>query len=232
MSKRIISKGGGVGESRVFNDPSAEPVDFLEPLRGLHFNGIPAEDIEEVALRYLRPELSDEHHAALEPVAFVHDRARARVTATDVDKQIAERGDFLGKGTSRVMRLDEGGKAYETFAGEPVNDYYAAPDARRDLADQYVPPGFRPKFVNPAKLSKSGRDPRGFEVVKDENGEPVTHGVSVLAKIPEEKARQRNAHYQRLGNSQLEEVYSRATDPKGKEARYLDPDQMLETARR
>lgn len=211
MAGKIVSRGGGIGDSRIFVDPDAEPIDHLAPLVGLHFNGIAAEDIEESALKYLTPQLSDEHQVTLTPHIEVRDRGgRARVTATEVDKQIAERGEFL----------------------EDYEDTFLAPDARKDLADRHVGPGMRAKFINPNKLSKTGRDARGFEIVKDERGEPVMHGVSVLGQMPEARAEARNKHYRKLGNEQLEHVYAKAAAPDGKEARFLEPKDMVEAKNR
>lgn len=125
--------------------------------------------------------------------------------ATDpAEKQILERGDFL--------------------ANED-NAPWAAPDPRLDLAKQHVAPGMRPKFVSERKLTKSGRDPRGFEVVKDERGNAVTHGTSVLAQIPEEMAERRNQHFQKQSQDLVSEVYAKADD--SEKARRTNPETLL-----
>lgn len=206
MSKKIMSKGGGIGESRIHRDPEAQPTDFLESLRGLHFNGTPAEEIEESALRYLRPALSDEHQAELTGKIEVHERGgsrpRARTQASEVEKHIQEREDWEG-------------------------DMAEAPDVRRDLVEQHVAPGMRGKFVAERHLARTGRDHRGFEVVKDEQGQPVRHGTSILAQIPEERARGKNRRAEQASRDKVSQVYARADDsPQSR----MTPERMLETA--
>jgi hypothetical protein len=67
----------------------------------------------------------------------------------------------------------------------------------RELADRHVGPGMSPKFLSPSKCTREGT--RGFEVVRDERGEPVKLGNMILGQMPVEMKEQRSRHYRELG---------------------------------
>lgn len=209
MAKKIMSRG--VGESRINRDPALE-IDRRTPLLGLHFNGIAAEDIPEESLIFLSVEKADENQRDDGPrVEVLRDGSRpqrARSMAGDVDRHIQERGDFL---------TDES------------NEQYAAPDQRADLVRQHIPEGMRPRFLSEKKLN-GGRDARGFEVVKDENGDVVRHGTSILGQMPETKARERSRRIQKVGNDLLEQVYAQGNPGDG-EAKYVSPEKIISNRR-
>lgn len=75
------------------------------------------------------------------------------------------------------------------------------PDPLRDAADRYLGPGQRPRFLSQPVIARRGL--RGFEVVKDERGEPVKVGSMVLGWMPEEKAAARNRQCQAKGQELL-----------------------------
>jgi hypothetical protein len=87
-----------------------------------------------------------------------------------------------------------------------------------------VRPGFTPRFLSP-KLCDfyGGPGARGFEVVKDEHGEPIRHGGLILAEMPNRRAdrirAQRQDDYEHkekvLDEKQIEEQGRLARDTGG-----------------
>jgi hypothetical protein len=65
-------------------------------------------------------------------------------------------------------------------------------------------PGFSFKMLSERVIQKRGL--RGFEVVKDEKGDPVKCGGMILGRMPQDLARRRNARFQELGNEALREA--------------------------
>ncbi len=109
--------------------------------------------------------------------------ARIKPQATEFEKQLAERRDFRLNST------------------EP----WEAPNAMAELAEQHVGPGMRPHFVSQSKVTRDGL--RGWNPVRDEDGNLVTLGASlVLAEMPEEKAQKRNQHFQELDKTRRAEI--------------------------
>jgi hypothetical protein len=107
---------------------------------------------------------------------------RARVTATEFGKSVEERGEF------RAQHLE----------------VWEAPDPMKEIAEKHVGPGMRAKFLNPDRVARDG--PRGFEVVKDENGDPVKLGRMVLGQMPEERAQARDRFYRKKGADRLQRI--------------------------
>jgi hypothetical protein len=213
---------GVIPESKIFVDPGAaelralEPMDCIgKPLSECHVDGVLMRDLPEGVQQRILFQQTDEgiewweknaHKLENRSVGASTSR-RVRHTATDVDNEMREREDFL-------MDQPEGENA------EP----WMAPDARLSLVEEHVPAGMRAKFVDPKRLSKTGRDARGFEVVKDERGDAVTHGSSVLTMMPEKMARRRNEHYRRQSTDLVDQVYDRANEKR------MTPEGIIESA--
>lgn len=173
---------GVIPESRVFGGGG----DRIAALAGLHVAGLPieewCEDKSDFEIGRMSFAFTDE---GLEQQRKA-DAARARRSAgsgreggDEEEKWLIERGD---------QRIAEG------FDPGYAKDY------RKELADKYVGPGFAPKFLA-EKALHNGRDPRGYEIVKDENGEPVRDRTSILGQIPEEKALKRRSVFQAQHNA-------------------------------
>jgi len=103
---------------------------------------------------------------------------RVQVIADEFDKKIQQRMDAM----------------------EP----WQAPDPMQELADAHVEPGFRARFLSDRVVQRSGT--RGWEVVKNEKGDPVRLANMVLAKMPEQKAEQRNAYYREQAREQARDA--------------------------
>ena len=86
---------------------------------------------------------------------------------------------------------------------------YEARDPLKEVADRYVGPGFRPKFLRPNKVKEESTG--DYEVVKypeghPRAGDPVRVKGMVLGQVPEEVAVARNAHYRKRGNDMLKQI--------------------------
>lgn len=200
-----------IPESRRFND--AETGNEPSEIESLHFDGVPFEDLDLETQKLMRalPNAkfaSDEHVDRLRfhsPEPTRPERARVENQSGDVGAQIAQRRDF---------RADDD------------NDIDAAPDPLRTLSERYVQPGFRPRFLSEARLNKEGSiDSRGYEVVKDGNGNPVKFGSMVLGQMPEERAQAINDRAVRRSDKAAGEIYAR-----GKE-RGLTPETEMKRTR-
>lgn len=157
----------GIGESRLFIDPATAHDE--SPLLDLHVGGQRVRDMaERLGTDWLR--LLTYHHTdegIAERNAGRADAA-ARVTAGPEEKAAMARRDF---------RSDEG------------NDHYFAPDPLKDTAAPHGKPGFRQRYLSPAKIQNAGT--RGWQPVIDGKGDNVRHGNLILAEMPEERAQKR-----------------------------------------
>ncbi len=171
------AKVSGVGPSKRFVAPN--PPSAYDKLKGLHVGGIPIEDLDEELVARLSRQHTDEGIA--ERNAGKVDTA-VRVTQSPTEKAIQRRGDFR-----REQR-------------EP----WDAPDPMKELVDAHVAPGMRAKFLSPTTTTRRGA--RGYEIVKDDHGDPVKLGELMLAQIPEEVAEARNRAVRDRGQARVEEI--------------------------
>ncbi len=111
-----------------------------------------------------------------------------KLTARDPDKQIQEREDFRSK------VIDEG--AYE--------DVMLAPDPMHEVAAPYLEPGMAYGFLSSACVKSRGM--RGYQVVKDAQGNPVTMGTLTLGKIPQRIKDAREKHQREESESQVKSL--------------------------
>lgn len=147
------------------------PEGTFEPVPELHVGGVPLSDLGEAAAAI---PYGNTDEGIAERMAKPH--AVTQIVRDELDNKIAERRDFLSN---------------ESL--EP----WEAPDPMLELTNRHIVPGMRPKFLSPEKVRMAGT--RGFEVVKDERGDPVKLGNMILGQMPEAKAIARNKHYQELG---------------------------------
>jgi hypothetical protein len=118
------------------------------------------------------------------------------------------------------MGTDAKDKALDGF-GDIEFDPLGLSDPLLAMKNQYAKPGMALKLLSPRVMNTLG--PRGYQIVKQENGDPVTSGNMVLGEIPEKyaKARQRavsqrtNEEMQSLKARQAEGVERAQRDAKG-----------------
>lgn len=156
----------GVGESKRF---IADPGTFADPaVLDCHVGGIAVRDLPMDAQVRLLYQQTDEGIAERNAG---REEIHVRVTSDPLSKSIQHRRDDLSAGM------------------QP----WEAHDPLKELADRYTPEGHSPKFLSDSKCAKDGT--RGFEVIKDEKGDPIKLGTLRLASMPIEKRDQRNAFY-------------------------------------
>lgn len=215
-TSKALRESDALPESRRFNDPDPKAAEAIrnERFAGTHVNGEPFEEWAkhmptEVVDRMMYS-MTDEGLAQYEKTERERDMRLPSGAMADnpTDKGLLQRRDFLQR--------------------EDVNPG-AAPDPRATLANKYVEPGMRPKFIDPKNVH-AGMDPRGWEVVKDDKGQPVMHGKSVLAQMPDRQA----AAMQRQKQQRSEELVSSMsaagapnTTRGGEEVRVMRPGEAL-----
>lgn len=145
-------------------------------------------------------------HVGGVPVRNLPLEVQTRILYQQTDEGIEEYNRDKAPGSARVIK-DEFSKACENrkdaITGQGMQPW-EAPDPLREVAQRYVRPGFRPRFLAPAAIDQRGM--RGFEPVLDENGRQVKVRNLILAEMPEEKAEQRNKFYRDKANAAVKEI--------------------------
>jgi hypothetical protein len=192
MSKKIMSKGGGIGESKIFAAENEEKNAAHERMLECHINGVAIRELnlEPQVLAALDYWATDEGIEEKNSRPNVRPDSGVRLGADAHDKSLQQRRDDV---------IDRGMELYE------------ARDPLKEVADRHAQPGMKPKFLSSNKvkdLSGAG----DYSIVKDSNGDPVRVRGLVLGHVPEERAAARNRHYRDKGNQllkQLGEQYKR-----------------------
>lgn len=70
-----------------------------------------------------------------------------------------------------------------------------------EAVQKYGTPGMAPKFLSERCIGRFGL--RGYVIVKNENGDPVTVGTLIMGEIPIRMAEARKRHYAELSNEQV-----------------------------
>ena len=133
------------------------------------------------------------------------------------DEGIAARN--AGKSDTRVSVGDPLHKQLQHKKDDVLDrgmEAWEASDPMKELLDKYKRPGFRNRFLG--DLTVKNRGMRGWKPVIGENGDPVKLGNLFMSEMPEEKAKQRNKHYQELGNRRLEQVQKEYVESGGQTA--------------
>ncbi len=63
----------------------------------------------------------------------------------------------------------------------------------------------KPKFLSASRVKENGGTGM-YQVVKNEDGDPVRVKGMILAHVPEAKAEARNRHYRERGNMALKQI--------------------------
>ena len=169
----------GIGESRIFAAPEGtfDPPGILD----CHVGGAPITGFPpEVQVRILYAQTDEGIAAAVK--STINAVPGVQILSDPLDKVILERRDF------RESNLES----------------WEAPDPMKDLADRYVAPGMRPKFLSQDNIARGKTG--GFQPVIDEKGNPVRLGTLTLAEMPVARVVKRNEHYAEKGNAQLREI--------------------------
>lgn len=146
-----------------------DPAEQLDPLRSIRGCHVGGKPVEEL------PE--DVAHL----LTYDH-------TDEGIEARNAERQESAARVTDPLDKQIEG----RARATEP----WEAPDPMGDLVKEHVKPGERARFLSGPVCDLKGT--RGFELVKDEYGREVRLGRLMLGVMPEDRAKQREKHYQRI----------------------------------
>lgn len=170
--------------NRKFTPPAPEDVPAAvtaaapaaDEPRVLHVNGKPVPPEWEHAIVYA---MTDEGQAE----ARGRDRARGmtpsgvKVTADTFDKQLQRKANA---------------EVWDSF------------DPLKEAVDQVREPGFSYRALSPRVVDKRGM--RGWEKVLDKDGRDVKVANLFVARMPEERKEQRNAHYREIGEEALRDA--------------------------
>lgn len=89
----------------------------------------------------------------------------------------------------RIMRIPE--RTVEFDADSALDPLLINP--MREAVDRYGRPGFTVKFLSEGCNRRFGL--RGYQIVKDDNGDPVKIGTLIMGEIPTEWADRRRQHW-------------------------------------
>jgi len=181
---KVISKGGGIGESKIHRNTDAPPPDIME----CHLDGKRIGDL--VADGVLNPA-----HVPL-----------FAITDEGIEQRIAER---VGQATSRVevVRDESDKKLYDQRQADLADDErFNAPKPDVELAKRYTPPGYKHCWMNDEASRRLTTC--GYEPAKDEDGKRVVLGDMWLGIKPLEEARKFDKRIQGHTASLEQEIVS------------------------
>lgn len=158
-------EAAGIPDSPIFTTPR---IEMENPLLDLHVGGTPVRDLPLEAQGRLLYRQTDEGIAEANEGKSPH-----RIETV--------RDELTGKCLERRDAIVEGMEPWE------------APNPMAELAAAHVRPGFKGKFLSPQKIQKEGT--RGYQVVKDERGDPVKLRDMPLGEMPAERVQKRNEFY-------------------------------------
>ena len=190
-SSKITSRG--VGPSKRFNGPPEAQREPYQHIQGCHMGGRPVEDVVPISSAHLITYDHTDEGIAARNEGKADSAARVRAASGD-------RSPVTG--ASREHKLSER-RDHMQVGMEP----WEAPDPMKELVEKHIGKGMRPRFLSPFKIQKQGK--RGFEIVKDEKGDPVTLGELVLAQMPEEQAERRNRVFREKDLARRRELENR-----------------------
>lgn len=183
--KATIRSAGGIGESKIFCAPSAEPTG-VDILLGCHLNGKLISDLnlDPQILSAISYTATDEGIAA----------SNARENMREPSGITQGKGPFEKSLQQRIAEIKEKGMAS-----------YEARDPLREVAEKYAEPGMKPKFLSRKRITENGGT-GDYEVVKDKAGDPVSVKGMILGHTPIELADARNKFYQDKAARMLSQV--------------------------
>lgn len=103
-------------------------------------------------------------------------KARVHIVRTEWDKTLEQRGDMP----------------------------WASSDPFKSAVDAHRQPGFRYRLLSDKVCTKRGM--RGWDPIKNENGDLVKVNGMFVGRMPEKMAHQRNEYYRRNGNDALQKA--------------------------
>src|SRR5262252_7350245 len=139
-------EAAGIPDSPIFTNPR---IEMENPLLDLHVGGMLVRDMP----------LEQQHRLVYQQT----DEGIAEMNAGKSPHRIETiRDEFTGQCQQRRDEIVERGM-------EP----WEATNPMAELAKRHVAPGFKGKFLSPARIDKYGGETGGYEIVKDGRGDPV-----------------------------------------------------------
>jgi hypothetical protein len=100
----------------------------------------------------------------------------------------------------RIMRIPQRTVEVESDREDPM--LLSRP--LEEAVERYGTPGMAPKFLSERCIQRFGM--RGYQVVKDEKGDPVKVGTLIMGEIPEKMAERRRRFYAEQSNEALNQI--------------------------
>lgn len=201
MAKKDITSGlggvpaenlesAGIPDSPIFHRNFDQAPEVPNELLDLHVNGTLVRDLPIEMQRNMRRIWTDEGFAEAN-----QGKEPRRVETI--------RDEFTGSCLQRKDDIiDRGMEPWE--AANPM----------KELASQYVRPGFKAKFLSPARVDKDGM--RGYQPILKPNGDPVKLRNMVLAEMPVERVKARNKFFSDKAAAAVGQVKQQFLDEGGK----------------
>jgi hypothetical protein len=171
----------GVGDSKIF----AAPDGTFEPLRDWSTLTVNGEPIPENLWATLPYRFTDQGYEELNGGPKV----RAQVVAGPKEKGLERMRDFR--------------------MAAPPEDCDLQADPMKELVNTHIPPGMHGRFLSARRVGKEGNGTRGYEIVRNEKGEPVKYGSMILGQIPQEIADSRGQRNVKRSRDQEQAIRQR-----------------------
>lgn len=184
---KVIRSAGGIGESKIFCAPAEERIPGgVDRILACHINGKPVSEMN------------------LDPQVL------CLLDYYATDEGIAERNAEPNR--REPSGISQGKDPFAKSLDERRDDVklrdrmlFDSRDPLKEVADKYAKPGMKPKFLSAARMQEAGGT-GDYEVVKNQNGDPVKVKGMVLGHIPVELAEARNEHYRNRSNTILNQI--------------------------
>jgi hypothetical protein len=184
---RAKQDAAGIPDSRPFVAPEGERHQAgVDRLLKCHIKGVLVSELD------LNPEVLSalDYYATDEGIAEKENHPMAREAS----------GVTLGKDPF-AKALDEKRDDVKVRGIELA----ASRDPLKEVADAHAVPGMHPKFLSARRVQDNGGT-GDYEVVKDDNGDPVKVKGMILGHAPDEVIAARQRQQQRRGNDLLKQI--------------------------
>ena len=109
--------------------------------------------------------------------------------------------DALDKRTTPLPVVEIVRSEWDALLQQREDQPWAPRDPLQEAQDKFGKPGFQYRGLSDRVCKKRGM--RGWEIVKQANGDPVNINGMILGRMPIESARQRNKYYVREAETQF-----------------------------
>jgi hypothetical protein len=132
------------------------------------------------------------------------------LASTYSDEELAERAKLPKARTSVVADEFDRGVIKQYDDSQRAAKPWMSTNPMKAMADKFVPAGHTGRFLGERKVQVDGL--RGWEPVKNANGDPVKLGNMVLGSMPIGEAKERNDHFRGLDAQRISQIRDGATE--------------------